>query len=445
MNTNSKSPPRSTARHEEIDVEVEVTVEEVSFQSALEGEEDDLETPIHSQRSEEQEPPNLSLFLRHRSPYHNNENNDDNDIDNGLGRHRRELERITLDSASNARHAFDFDDDADSDKPWKWCWKQYQKKRRDRQGRKASPSTATTTTGDDAAAAQTCSVVKEMLQNEGLLPFQQLLNVPISWQTVRKDAIAGTSVAIVAIPLSMSYAKLAGLPPYYGLYANLPACIYPLFGSSRQLAVGPAALVCLLLSSGLSQIVASEFPDDTDGTEFSEEYMARYEQLAVQASFLVAMVEIGMGLLKLGFVTQILSKALISGFTSGAAVMIALSQVKHLLGVNVPPASLFHEAIKNLAQQADNFSWKTFLLGAAATVVLLSLKYAKERNPERGIYKWLFAAGPLLVSGISIVLTYTLDLEDKGIAVVGEIPAGLPKITVDQWTPLSQKLWVCII
>jgi len=377
------------------------------------------------------EPSNISLLLRHRAPPKESLHLSAAFTTTTTGRHKQELERIYKDSAAYTRHALVFDDtDQESDEPWKWCCKQYRNQQQQRDTHTCSSKVSTK-----------CSV-KEFLQQQGIFPCQQFIGVTVNWQTLRKDIIAGISVAIVAIPLSMSYAKLAGLPAYYGLYANLPACVYPIFGSSLQLAVGPAALVSLLLSTSISDIVATELPE---AEESSDEYVARYAQLAIQTSFMVGIVKIGMGLFKLGFVTQIMSKALISGFTSGAAVMIAMSQVKHLLGVNVPASSRFHDALKNLIEDADNFSWKTFLMGSLAIIFLVSLKFAKERNPQRELFRWLFAAGPVVVSALSIILTYALELDESGIPVVGEIPKGLPNITVDQWTPFSHDLWIMVI
>ena len=415
-------------------------------------------------KSLSEEPNNLSLLLRHRAPSRLSGGSTTSDFNNStameaaggiMSRHRQELIRIHLDSANYTRHALEFDgidgNDNDNDEPWKWCWKRQQRER-EREQQQQQPKTAKTNGKSKAKPASKSSWNfhwKGTLQNQGLLPCAQCFNKDtiMNWQNIRKDMIAGTSVAIVAVPLSMSYAKLAGLPAYYGLYANLPACVYPLFGSSRQLAVGPAALVSLLLSTGLSNMVRSEFEPNVDVT--SDEYIARYAQLAIQTSLLVGIIKVGMGLFKLGFVTQILSKALISGFTSGAAVMIALSQAKHLLGYTtaVPPASRLHEVVQNLAKQSDEFSYKTFCVGILAIVVLVSLKYLKEHNPQRPLFKWLFAAGPLLVSAISIILTYTLDLDQHGIPIVGSIPPGLPSLTIDQWSPLSvqsQDLWVMV-
>ena len=114
------------------------------------------------------------------------------------------------------------------------------------------------------------------------------------------------------IPLAMSYAKLAGLPEYYGLYACfIPPLVYPLLGTSRQLAVGPAALVSLLIGTGISNVVAAEGLDPN-----SQEYITRYTQLAIQCAFLSGVIKMGMGLLRLGFITQFLSKPLISGKSS---------------------------------------------------------------------------------------------------------------------------------
>jgi len=143
------------------------------------------------------------------------------------------------------------------------------------------------------------------------------------------DVVAGLTVGIMVVPQSMSYAKLAGLPVQVGLYSSLvPIYAYAVFGSSRQLAVGPVALVSLLLSTGLTMILESEgvTPDNT------ENYEAIYATMALQISFLVGVCYIVMGLLRLGFVTIFLSHAVVSGFTSAAAIIIGLSQIKYIFG-----------------------------------------------------------------------------------------------------------------
>ena len=126
----------------------------------------------------------------------------------------------------------------------------------------------------------------------------------------------------------MSYAKLAGLPVEYGLYsAVMPVFAYALWGSSRQLAVGPVALVSLLLSTSLTSIID---PVNSDGS-IDEAKQDQYNRLAIETAFLVGVLYLIMGMLRLGFVTILLSHAVISGFTTGAAIIIGMSQIKYLL------------------------------------------------------------------------------------------------------------------
>ena len=176
-----------------------------------------------------------------------------------------------------------------------------------------------------------------------------------------RDAAAGCTVAIMGIPLGMSYAKLAGLPAYYGLYASfVPPLVYPFFGTSKQLQVGPAALVSLMVSAGVSNIVNAEgLSMDSD----PDSYIERYTQLSIQCAFLVGIINLLMGLLKLGFVAQFLSKALISGFTSGAAVIICLSQLKNLFGYSTPPSTKAQHILRDLIASISQFNWKSFLMG----------------------------------------------------------------------------------
>jgi len=340
-----------------------------------------------------------SLLLRHRSPLH-----------------RLEGARIRTDTAAHVRHAVpvDDDDDDDDDEPGS-CWWQWLQKRK------------------SLATKQACKDYWKQI-----LPCQQCLNKDYSLVTLRKDVVAGVTVAVMSVPLSMSYARLAGLPAYFGLYSMLLApCIYPIFASSRQLAVGPAALVSLLVSAGLPPILQEEGLLDVS----SPEYLSRYTQLAIQCSFLVGLINLGMGLLRLGFITQFLSRALISGFCSGAAVIIATSQVKYLFGYNIKSSSRFQDLIKGLVDGISQWNWKTFLMGSLSIVILLSLKRFSQISPK---LKWIRPVGPFLVSILAIVLVFTLDLDERGVPIVDTIPKGLPSVTVNLWTPLSMKLWVCI-
>ena len=266
-----------------------------------------------------------------------------------------------------------------------------------------------------------------------------------SFRIFGSDVIAGSTVAIMGIPLGMSYAKLAGLPAYYGLYASfVPPLVYPFIGTSKQLQVGPAALISLLVSAGVSNIVTAEglsVGNDPD------QYVARYTQLSIQCAFLVGLINLLMGLLKLGFVAQFLSKALISGFTSGAAVIICLSQLKNLFGYSTPPSTEAHHIIRDLINGISQFNWKTFLMGLCSIAFLMGTKYLSssksiiERWPH---LKWLKPLGPIIVSAICISTIYAADLSET-IPCVGYIPSGLPIVTVSWWTPISSSLFSAVI
>ncbi|KAL7575094.1 hypothetical protein ACA910_000462 [Epithemia clementina (nom. ined.)] len=248
--------------------------------------------------------------------------------------------------------------------------------------------------------------------------------------TFVKDLIAGLTVGVMIIPQSMSYAKLAGLSVEYGLYSALmPVFAYSVFGSSRQLAVGPVALISLLLSTGIDNIMSSRGIDEEDPT-----YDKAYVQLAIQISFLVGITYIVMGLLRLGFVTIFLSHAVISGFTTGAAVIIGMSQVKYIFGYDVPRSNELHEMIHNILVNIDQFNWRTFIMGMLSVAFLLAFKTIGKTYPRLKIMR---ALGPLAVTTLSIVLTVTLNLNERGIPIVKYIPEGFPTVTVDLWFPIS--------
>lgn len=237
------------------------------------------------------------------------------------------------------------------------------------------------------------------------------------------DVISGLTVGLMVIPQSMSYAKLAGLPVIFGLYSSLvPIFIYAIFGSSRQLAIGPVALVSLLLKTGL------EFSLERSGKTYenTENYEEIYINMALQTAFLVGVVYIIMGILRLGFVTIFLSHAVVSGFTSAAAIIIGLSQLKYIFGYSISSTKTVHTLLRNIFKDIDQFNWRSFLMGSFCLATLLALKKISQTYKK---LKWMRAAGPLLVTVFAIVLQAAVDLEDKGIEIIGEIPRGLPKYT----------------
>jgi sulfate transporter 4 len=245
-----------------------------------------------------------------------------------------------------------------------------------------------------------------------------------------KDAIAGLTVGVMIIPQSMSYAKLAGLPVVYGLYSALvPVYAYSLFGSSRQLAVGPVALISLICATQWTHLMEKRGIALDDPT-----YREIYIQLAIQTAFLVGVTYILMGILRLGFVTVFLSHTVVSGFTTGAAVIIGMSQVKYIFGYDVARSDRLHELIKSIIEGISEFNYRTFLMGTFSILALAGLKHIGRTYPK---YKWVRAIGPLTVTAISIIVTFAFDLDNKGIPIVGTIPRGLPSLSVDAWAPVE--------
>ena len=236
------------------------------------------------------------------------------------------------------------------------------------------------------------------------------------------DLMAGTIVAIVLIPQGMAYAMLAGLPPQVGLYASMvPMVLYTIFGTSRALSVGPVAIDSLLVAVGLAPFAALGSPD--------------YIALALLLAFMVGLIEISMGLLRLGFVVNFLSYAVILGFTNAAVLVIGASQFKHLLGVRIPQSEGFADTVHNLIKAAPGTNGVTLGLGLASIAGLLFFsnvlpKLLKLRGVPTGWITPLSRSGPLVVVGGSIVLVAALGLHDHfGVAVVGDIPRGLPSLS----------------
>jgi MFS superfamily sulfate permease-like transporter len=182
--------------------------------------------------------------------------------------------------------------------------------------------------------------------------------------------IAGLTVALVLIPQSMAYAQLAGLPAYYGLYAAfLPPMIAALFGSSRQLATGPVAVVSLMTFASLAPMAIA-------GSE-------RFIAFAILLALMVGLFQLVLGVLRLGLVVNFLSHPVVNGFTNAAAIIIATSQLSKLFGVNVDTAEHHYETIIAVVQAARHYThWPTFLLGASAFAIMYTLKRIAPRVPN---------------------------------------------------------------
>ena len=186
----------------------------------------------------------------------------------------------------------------------------------------------------------------------------------------KADALAGLTVALVLIPQSMAYAQLAGMPAYFGLYAAfLPPMVAALFGSSRQLATGPVAVVSLMTSASLEPLA----------TAGSEGYIA----YAILLSLLVGIFQLSLGVLRLGLVVNFLSHPVVNGFTNAAAIIIATSQLSKMFGVTVDNAAHHYETITRVVQSALHYThWPTLAMGVLALAIMVGLKRLAPRIPN---------------------------------------------------------------
>src|SRR4030042_6671646 len=218
------------------------------------------------------------------------------------------------------------------------------------------------------------------------------------------------------VPQGMAYAMLAGLPPIIGLYAStFPLVIYALFGSSRQLAVGPVAMLSLLVFAGVS--VPAE--------PFSE----RYVGFVLVLSFMVGLIQFVMGLLRLGFFINFFSRAVISGFTSAAAIVICLSQLGHLLGVKLPFRHSMFQLWVEAGHRIGEANPVTLAIGLVSIAVQVFFKMTLAHFPVA-----------LLVVAGSTTLAYFFRLDPLGVKIVGKGPQGLPGFSLPPFSLESLRL-----
>lgn len=218
------------------------------------------------------------------------------------------------------------------------------------------------------------------------------------------DAISGITAGILAIAQGMAYAMIAGLPPVFGLYAAMtPQIIYVLLGTSRQLSIGPVAMDSLIVAAGISAI----------GIVGIEEYILA----AVFLAFFVGIIQVILGVLKLGFLANFLSKPVLNGFTSAAALIIGLSQLKHMLRVDMQQTNKIHILFQEVIL---NFSETHFLSLGLGLVGIILIKVFQKINKK--------IPAILIVVSLGTIVMYFTQWHLQGIKIVGEIPVGLPKI-----------------
>lgn len=226
-------------------------------------------------------------------------------------------------------------------------------------------------------------------------------------EAFKGDLNAGVTVGVMLIPQGMAYAILAGLPPVYGLYASIiPLLIYSLFGSSRQLAVGPVAMVSLLVVAGVGEI--------------AEAGSAQFIQLAILTALGVGVLQLLMGVFKMGFLVNFLSHPVLSGFTSAAALIIGASQIKNLTGLDLPRTNYVHDIIYETVQRFSEIEPITAAIGIGSVAAIVLIRKWKRTFPSA-----------LVVVAAGTVLTALFSLNREGVAIVGEIPKGLPIFSLE--------------
>ncbi|MGH1471271.1 MAG: SulP family inorganic anion transporter [Cellvibrionaceae bacterium] len=239
------------------------------------------------------------------------------------------------------------------------------------------------------------------------------------------DLVAGIIVTVLLIPQSLAYALLAGVPAEVGLYASiLPLGLYALFGTSKTLSVGPVAVISLMTATALGTVV--------------EQGQVEYLNAAITLAGLSGAMLVAMGLFKLGFVANFLSHSVISGFITASGIIIAASQLKHILGVDSTGDNLVeiaHSLFKQTTGSNNGISLITLIIGLSAIIFLYVAKNYAERLlisigvPQKTAY-FFSKISPILIVIITIFIAYWFQLEKIGLSLVGLIPSGLPSFSL---------------
>jgi SulP family sulfate permease len=234
------------------------------------------------------------------------------------------------------------------------------------------------------------------------------------------DLVAALIVTIMLIPQSLAYALLAGLPPEAGLYASIaPIMLYAVFGTSRALAVGPVAVVSLMTAAALSNIV--------------EQGTMGYAVAALSLAALSGVILLAMGLFRLGFVANFLSHPVIAGFITASGIIIAASQIKHILGIDADGHNLL-ELVVSITEHIAETNWITALIGILATGFLFWVRKGLKPLLKRfglsdGLTGVLVKTGPVAVVVATTAAVWALGLSAKGVKIVGEVLQSLPPLT----------------
>ena len=223
---------------------------------------------------------------------------------------------------------------------------------------------------------------------------------------LKGDLIAGITVGIILIPQGIAYALIAGLPPIYGLYCALvPQVIYAIFGSARQVAIGPVAMDSLIVATGVSTLALA-------GSE-------SYIEIAILLAFMVGTIQFVLGIFSLGFIVNFLSRPVITGFTSAVALIIGINQFRNLLGVDFVQSDQIHELLEDIWMKFSFYNLPTTIIGMIAVAIIFVFRKIDKRIPSALI---------VVVLGIVIMRFFGKNLTD--VSIVQNIPSGLPSFGI---------------
>lgn len=223
------------------------------------------------------------------------------------------------------------------------------------------------------------------------------------------DLIAGITVGIILIPQGIAYALIAGLPPIYGLYCALvPQIIYAIFGSARQVAIGPVATDSLIVATGVSTLALAG----------SESYIS----IAILLALMVGTIQLILGIFSLGFIVNFLSRPVITGFTSAIALIIGVNQFRNLFGVDFIQSDQIHEVLEDIFSQVSDYNFHTTIIGLIAVFIILIFRKIDKRIPNALI---------VVVFGIVTMRHFGKNLMD--VSIVKNIPSGLPSFGIPEF------------
>jgi sulfate permease, SulP family len=240
------------------------------------------------------------------------------------------------------------------------------------------------------------------------------------WRYLPDDITAGLTVATMLVPQSLAYATLAGLPPIMGLYTSLlPVFLYGLLGSTPVLTLGPTAITSVMIFATLQPLAETE----------SEEYIA----LAITMALFLGLIYLAAGLLRLGWIINLLSRPVLLGYVNAAALIIAFSQVQHLLGIETPNSSYPHELVLHPLLHLDEVNIATLILALAGIGVIVFFRTRVEKLlraiiPRATLRLYIVRSAPLVIIFLSIIVVAVLRLDTSyDVEIIGDIPSGLPQ------------------